>query len=303
MRADAELYPELPKPAVTDLMIAGAHIQALVDVGELGEATAVAERILAEPLDRTLTVYQRFAEGLAPLRLAQGDPHGALEVARGVAAWEAGTGQANGTWVAWRCHAAAAHAALDERDAALELAEEQVALARRFGAPGHLGTALGVLGVVGGDLAHLREACATLARSPLRVERARALVELGVALDRGGHRDEARERLREGLEGAQRCGATALAARALDALVATGARPRRPALAEADALTPSERRVSALAADGMTNKEIAQALFVTVNTVETHLRRSYRKLGINSRAQLAGRLGTGAEQDTLTARR
>ena len=61
--------------------------------------------------------------------------------------------------------------------------------------------------------------------------------------------------------------------------------------------------MSALAADGMTNKEIAQALFVTVNTVETHLRRSYRKLGINSRAQLAGRLGTGAEQDRLTARR
>ena len=74
VRADAELYPELPKPAVTDLMIAGAQIQALVDAGELGEATAVAERILAEPLDRTLTVYQRFAEGLAPLRLAQGDP-------------------------------------------------------------------------------------------------------------------------------------------------------------------------------------------------------------------------------------
>ena len=215
-----------------------------------------------------------------------------------MAAWEADTGQANGTWVAWRCHAAAAHAALDERDAGARRwprsrSRSRAASARRD----TLGTALGVLGVVGGDLAQLREACETLARSPLRVEHARALVELGVALDRGGHRDEARERLRDGLERAHRCGATALADRALDALVATGARPRRPALADADALTPSERRVSALAADGMTNKEIAQALFVTVNTVETHLRHSYRKLGINSRAQLAGRLGAGAEQD------
>ena len=113
------------------------------------------------------------------------------------------------------------------------------------------------------------------------------MIDLGIALERRGSRDEARERLREGLDSARRCGAMALAALAVDALVATGARPRRPVLSEADALTPSERRVTELAAGGMTNKEIAQALFVTVNTVETHLRRSYRKLGINSRSQLA----------------
>ena len=278
VRADAELYPELPKPAVTDLMIAGAHIQALIDVGELDEAAAVAAR--TDPVDRGLTVHQRFAEGLALLRLAQGDPRGALAVARGVADWEAGTGQAGGTWVAWRCHAALAHAALGEPEAAAALAREQVALARRFGAPGQLGAALRVLAAVTGEDAPLREACELLARSPLRVEHARALIELG-----------GRERLREGLELAQRCGATALAAHALDALVATGARPRRRAVTQADALTPSERRVAELAAGGMSNKEIAQALFVTVNTVETHLRRSYRKLGISSRAQLAGRLG------------
>jgi DNA-binding CsgD family transcriptional regulator len=294
VRADADLYPDLPKPAVTDLMIAGAHIQALVDVGELGEASAVADRILAEPIDRTLTVYQRFAEGLALLRIAQDDHRGALDVARGVAAWETGTGQDGGTWVAWRCHAAVAHAALGEDDAAVALAEEQVALARRFGAPGHLGSALRVLGVVGGDVEVLREGCEALERSALPLERARALVDLGRELHRAGRGEEAREHLREGLARAQRSGAAAVAARALDALVATGARPRRPAAAIADALTPSERRVAQLAADGMTNKEIAQALFVTVNTVETHLRRAYRKLGINSRAQLGDRLGPSA---------
>ncbi len=57
-----------------------------------------------------------------------------------------------------------------------------------------------------------------------------------------------------------------------------------------DELTPSERRVVELAADGRSNKEIAAALYVTVNTVEVHLARGYRKLGVRSRAQLAKRL-------------
>jgi len=77
---------------------------------------------------------------------------------------------------------------------------------------------------------------------------------------------------------------------AIDELVASGARPRRAATGNADALTPSERRVAEMAAEGMSNKEIAQALFVTANTVHTHLRHVYQKLGIGSRAQLAGRL-------------
>lgn len=66
-----------------------------------------------------------------------------------------------------------------------------------------------------------------------------------------------------------------------------GARPRRVALTGLDALTPSERRVSEMAARGMTNKEIAQALFVTLRTVEMHLSSAYRKLEIHSRRGLA----------------
>ncbi len=85
----------------------------------------------------------------------------------------------------------------------------------------------------------------------LRLERARALVDLGAARRRAGKRIDARE-----------------------------------------TLTPSEHRVAVMAADGMRNKEIAQALFVTVKTVETHLRHVYRKLDIGSRAQLPGRLTT-----------
>ena len=90
---------------------------------------------------------------------------------------------------------------------------------------------------------------------------------------------------------AHRCGATALVAQAAEQLRLAGARPRRIAVSGRESLTPGERRVSELAADGMSNKEIAQALFVTLRTVEMHLSNAYRKLGIASRRQLAVALG------------
>ena len=73
-------------------------------------------------------------------------------------------------------------------------------------------------------------------------------------------------------------------------LLAAGARPRRTALSGVESLTPSELRVAELAAHGMTNREIAQALFVTEKTVETHLGHVYPKLDITSRAELRGKL-------------
>ena len=76
-------------------------------------------------------------------------------------------------------------------------------------------------------------------------------------------------------------------------LYAAGARPRTTALGGVDALTASERRVAAFAAEGQSNRDIAQALFVTQRTVETHLTHAFRKLGIASRSALAAAL-TGA---------
>jgi DNA-binding CsgD family transcriptional regulator len=70
-----------------------------------------------------------------------------------------------------------------------------------------------------------------------------------------------------------------------------GARPRRIAQTGRDALTPAELRVAELAAQGDTNKQIAQALFVTLRTVEMHLSNSYRKLDIETREQLPAALG------------
>ena len=141
----------------------------------------------------------------------------------------------------------------------------------------------------------LREAVRVLERSQARLEHSRGLIELGGALRRANRRSEAREQLSGGLELAQRCGARALAERAGEELEATGERSRRFVRSGIDALTPSERRIAQRAAEGHSNREIAQALFVTQKTVEMHLSNAYRKLGVRSRGELPRRLRTGPE--------
>ena len=140
----------------------------------------------------------------------------------------------------------------------------------------------------------LGQAVATLAGSGAEVELAGALIDLGARLRRANHRTEARERLRAGVKLAQRFGAVGLAERGNEEIAATGARPRKVLQTGLDALTASERRVAQLAAEGMSNKDIAQTLFVTVKTVEVHLRGAYRKLDITSRRQLDGALVAAA---------
>ena len=107
---------------------------------------------------------------------------------------------------------------------------------------------------------------------------------------RSGQNAAAREPLRSGLELAQVCGAAPLADRAHEELLATGARPRRTATSGIDSLTPSELRVARLAVDHMTNKEIAQSLFVTTKTVESHLHHVFQKLNVSSRQELEAAL-------------
>ena len=131
-----------------------------------------------------------------------------------------------------------------------------------------------------------------LAGSPALLERARALIDLGAALRRAGSRTAARPLLRDGLELAHACGAPHDAVRAASELRAAGGRARPVPRSGLDALTASELRVAGMAAEGRSNPEIAQALFVTVKTVEMHLSASYRKLDIRSRAELPARIAT-----------
>jgi DNA-binding CsgD family transcriptional regulator len=113
-----------------------------------------------------------------------------------------------------------------------------------------------------------------------------------------GRRQAAIEMLEHGLELSVAGGALALEERARTELSAAGLRPRRRRITGRDALTGAEQRVAQLAAQGLTNREIAQTLFVSLRTVETHLTHSYQKLGIESRAQLAAALAVASTDRT-----
>ena len=193
----------------------------------------------------------------------------------------------------WRTDAALALAARGDVEEAMRLAEEQLELARKGGVGRPLGVALRTLGLLSQDDREeslLSEAVSVLEGSSARLEHARALVELGSSVRRAGRRGAAREHLRAGYELARRCGSAVLLERAGHELAAAGVRLRRPALSGRDALTPSERRVAEMAARGMSNPQIAQALFVTRKTIEMHLGRAYRKLEVTGREQLASAL-------------
>ena len=142
----------------------------------------------------------------------------------------------------------------------------------------------------------LRDAVATLEPTEARLDHARAVLELGVALRHQGVRTEARDRLRAALDETARLGASGLADRAHQELIAAGARPRRDRrlLSGPESLTAGEDRVALLAAQGLTNREIAQRQFVTVKAVQWHLRNIYRKLDVSSREELPAALRQGS---------
>jgi DNA-binding CsgD family transcriptional regulator len=189
----------------------------------------------------------------------------------------------------WRSLRAQVLDRLERTEEAIELAREEVEVARQWGARqaiGHAQVALGQLLREEG-IETLREAVETLETSTARLELTKALLAYGIALRLARKPSEAREPLRRALELASACSADVLVERARDELRAAGVRPRREALGGVESLTPSERRVAGMAAEEMTNREIAQALFVTPKTVEVHLSNAYRKLDIRNRRQLA----------------
>ena len=186
--------------------------------------------------------------------------------------------------------AARSHHALGDRETARARIVEADELARQWGTPGMLGEVTHAKAMLDTDVNRLTVLCnavSLLARSPARLELARALVDFGAALRRAGRRRDSRSPLRQAYELARDCGAAPLATTARQELAASGVRVRRERLTGAQSLTPSERRIAHMVVDGGSNAEIAQALFVTVKTVEMHLTNIYRKLNISGRAELA----------------
>jgi DNA-binding CsgD family transcriptional regulator len=294
--ADARAaYEVLPDEMWQQVFCASCLIDVLAERGELDEAQAALEAWD----DAKFTSADRVAELLlscrSRLRAAQGDVRGAL-------ADQLETRRLSGEGLApdpdfegWLRIVRLLHATGDEAGATRE-ADAALRWARGWGAPGYIGQAMTVAGLVAGGeegLALLREAVEHLERSPARRELALSLVELGAALRRWGERRAAREPLRRALDICSEGGLVAIGERAREELRLTGAKVRRPASTGLDSLTPSERRIVDLAAAGASNPEIAQALFVTVKTVEMHLGNAYRKLGIRSRRQLEAFLPRG----------
>ncbi|MHB8690396.1 MAG: helix-turn-helix transcriptional regulator [Solirubrobacteraceae bacterium] len=300
--ARAALRPDTPR--IEAPMALAALIDALVDTGQLEAAKEAlrAAGLAGEVPD--LPIFGVLLGARARMRLAEGNPEGALADAIAVGERAAAWGNRNKTLVQWRAVAALAKMAIGDVEGAHEIATEGVAGAREWGAARAVGIELRALASVeGGEqgIELLREAVVVLEGTGARLELARANADLGAALRRRGLRRDARPLLLDALEGAMACGAHVLLEQVRTELHAAGARPRGVVRSGVEALTASERRVARLAADGLTNREIAQALFVSRGTVESHLHSVYGKLDIGSRRELSDALerpaaGTGTSR-------
>ncbi len=287
-QAAIELAPDLLGAEFVVLAVSVAVLAGL----ERGETPDSLRRLIDGAAVRSDTEFLpnsplRYASGV--LRAAAGNHEAAIEELRGCELDHPMFGGENPAMLPWRSAAALSLAELGRHGEARALAADEVHRAHSFGAAPAIGVALRAHALVGPRAERskrLAEALAVLEPSPARLEHARVLVDLGATFRAAGQRSAAREPLLEALALAARCGARALERRARAELAAIGVRPRKTERAGADSLTPSERRVAELAATGGTNREIAQTLFVTEKTVETHLGRSFRKLDISSRRQL-----------------
>ena len=264
-----------------------------IEGGELDSAARELQALMDEKPPPHDPGAHRFVGVRGHVRLLQLSPATALEDLLESGRMLAALGGDNPAVFPWRALASAATLALGDRAQARRLAEEELALAKSFGAPGAHGRALGAIALTaeGSEAIEARqEAVRVLESGQAALDRARALVDLGSALRRATRRRDAREPLKLGLDLARHCGAAALSQRAREELVTVGARPRRDAATGREALTARESQVARLAAGDMSNREIAEALFVTVKTVEWHLKHAYEKLGVRSRRELGAAL-------------
>jgi len=265
-----------------------------VERGELAAAAATAARFDASAYAGS-ALLAPWHEALGRLALAERREADALahfEAWRDVVA-----GIANpACGAAWRSASVPALVSLGRSDEARALAREELGLARAFGAPRAISVALRALahaeghGAIERQVALLEEAVGLMAESEARLELCRAQLELGTVLRRARRRTDAGRVLGDALEVARACGAQPVEERVIEELEVAGTRMRRAARRGADALSPSERRVVALAIEGRSNRQIAEALFVTRKAVEWHLGNAYRKLDVRSRHELPGAL-------------
>jgi ATP/maltotriose-dependent transcriptional regulator MalT len=265
----------------------------MIERGELEAAERHLAKAKAEGVDARPLRFALFsAQGR--LMLFRGDADAALGLFLEAGELVNEAGITNPAVAAWQADAGLATAVIGDWTEAERLIEAELSQATAFGEQSAIGRALLALGSIRepkSAIEAFEAAAQVLENSQAALDRATALVEHGAALRRSGLRRDARAPLKYGLELAESCGATVLAAKALREAKVAGARPRRSALRGRDSLTARERQVCSLAAAGLSNKEIAEHLVVTAKTVEWHLNHSFLKLGVKSRTELKGKLG------------
>lgn len=300
LRQAAELA-RLAQVAPIRLMCSGPLAEVLIERDELDRAEALLEEtgVASGPVPQS-GLFALLLLIRAHLRFERGEFAEASEDLAALSHQGDSLGFGSGPALMGSVHATRALVAMDRVEEARELAESVLSYGQRWGTPGTIGHVLRALAATKGgaeELRLLKEATARIGESPFRLQHAHSLVDLGAALRRANQRAEARPPLREGLKIARQCGAVRLAKRAHQELRATGETVRRYAPVGVESLTPSERRVAEMAAAGMTNRQIAQSLFVTLKTVEAHLSAAYDKLDIRSRSQLGAALSAPSDAE------
>ena len=200
--------------------------------------------------------------------------------------------------IEFEVHLVASHAyeQLGDRDRARREAERELAVRRRHGPPFRLALALrrrASFAPAREAVELLAEAISVAAGTPRLPVVARVRASYGAALRRAGWLREARAELAAALDDAVRLDMPRLAERLTAEIRTAGGRPRRTRVTGVAALTDSQAAVARLAADGRTNREIAESLYVSIKTVETHLAAVYRKLAVPGREYLGAAMGAG----------
>jgi DNA-binding NarL/FixJ family response regulator len=275
-------------------------LDALVGQGDLPAAGEALKRSALADADTDYGSWSFFLHSRAQLRLATGDIESAIADLRACGTRMEQWGARNPSVVPWRSSLAEALNAAGGLEEALELADEEVMVARRVEAPRALGIALRARGALASGERGIRvlgEAVSVLDGTPARLELARALWELGRALHRADRRSAARDPLRRSMLLAHRCGAAALAERARAELVAAGWRPEPLRSSPLNVLSAGERRVVELVSEGLSDRDIAQALFVTERTVSDRVAGAMQKLRAASRSELEQRYHAQASSD------
>ena len=272
-------------PTVDSQIVAAWLALVRVDRGRVADAEAVLESVCGRDVGSWYAEFP-LLRARSAVAFALGRVQEAVDLQLRIPDVLARVSSLNPADVEWGHEAARMLAAQGRRDEALEVLERVAPVAARYGVPAAIGWLTATRGLVKRDPDLVRTGADILSRTDHRTARATALVDLGTVLRLEGRPREARDVLRAALEEARKLGAVALAARGEDELRAAGGRSVERVRHGADSLTPGELRICSLATAGHTNRQIAEQLYLTVKTVEMHLRNAYRKLGIASRQEL-----------------